>query len=131
MRQKTGTFIFVLAFILLWACTPSSLIKEKPKTTPAPTTTKENTIVLPSDSTTPEVSLESIEEVVADTIAALADTIEAPLETIKETADSIIAPVDSLKTDSLEVPSEKEEKAEAILPDSLPIDTSRPAHAAL
>ncbi len=38
MKQKTVSLLFVLAFILMWACTPSSLFKRTPKTGPTAVT---------------------------------------------------------------------------------------------
>ena len=84
MKQRTGTLIFVLAFMLLWACTPSSLFKGGSQ--------KETTgTVLPPDNptqSTPDDSLKTpTKDMPADTVAK--DTI--PVEVIS--TDSIPAAI--------------------------------------
>ena len=116
MRQKTGTLLFVLAFILLWACTPSSLFKEKsqPVKTPVATTNAETATAdtideFLHDSIAPK-PIEN-EDVVSDT--ATIDTVAATLPTVLPSDSALTHPKDTT------------------IFDSLFLDPTRPAQAAL
>ena len=117
MKQKTGTLIFMLAFMLLWACTPSSLFKGGQKPV-APTV-----VNVPDDTT--EATTQQEEEAAADTIpvAPVAadsipkDTIAAHADTIPTLPDSTAVEPSAVSTDSITAPVD--------------LDHDRPAHAAL
>ena len=133
MKQKTGTLIFVLAFILLWACTPSSLLKEKQKAGKTPVTTPQNkTAVTTKTAAIIDSAIAMIDSsaiALDNDTAALPILVEEGLET--ETEDSLSQSED---TDSIPTLSHSREGKVAdslTVADSLKIDPSRPAHAAL
>ena len=89
MKQKTGSLVFVLAFILVWACTPSSLFKNNQIST-----------------TTPSLTGEERSETIADTTADTTAITEAPAQT-EQTPDStaVSLPADSSMVEGLPVDS--------------------------
>ena len=116
MRQKTGTLIFVLAFILLWACTPSSLFKEKSQTVKTPvaaTNTETATVDTIGESLHDSIAPEPVENeaIVNDTAAT--DTVVAALPTVMPSDSTLTQPNDTT------------------IFDSLFLDPTRPAQAAL
>ena len=115
MRQKTGTLLFVLAFMLLWACTPSSLFKggSQTPTTPVAVMPQKPVDEVPEDTSATPVTPVAKDTLVTDTIPVMPiDSI--PADTIA--TDSIVT--DSIAADSLSLPPSTS-------------DPDRPAHAAL
>ncbi len=121
MKQKTGTLLFVLAFILLWACSPASLIKERGKGPVKGVTVKTGTKQAKAIDSTGTMA-----PVADTTVLALADSLlVADSAFIAQVADTLQAVI----ADSTSVPADS--TALLAVPDSLPIDPSQPAHAAL
>ena len=116
MKQKTGTLLFVLAFILLWACTPSSLFKEKSQAVKTP------------------VAVTNTETAVADTIEEILHDSITPQPVENEAIDSDTATIDTVAaalTTALPSDSVLTQPQDTTLFDSLLLDPTRPAQAAL
>ncbi len=131
MKQKTGTLIFVLAFILLWACTPVSLFKEKPQTKKREVATSSGRLPVPVDSI---AAVSGNIPITADSIVAnLADADSAAVNAAVALSDSdSIAINDSVglsnANDALGIAIDNDS---SIIEVPLPLDPTRPANAAL
>ena len=126
MKQKTGTLLFFLAFILLWACSPASLIKERGTATVKDVKVKKGTVpVTVGPGTATDSSSASVPAIADSAALALADSvltadsaaIAQAADTLRAMADSMAATADSAMT--------------LAMADSLPLDPNQPAHAAL
>ena len=132
MRKKTGTLLFLLAFMLLWACTPSTLFKGGLKTPTAPVAVQSQKPVdtAPADSTRRPRKPAAIDSLAAAVVG------NAPLDSLAALATDSLA-IDSLAAlvgDSLATIGKDSLAAlAAAIADSIaaPISLDRPAHAAL
>ncbi len=116
MKQKTGTLLFVLAFILLWACTPSSLFKEKSQAvkTPVAATNAETAVAdTIEDFLHDSIAPKPVENVAIVNDTAATDTLTAAIPTVIPSDSALTQPID------------------ATIFDSLLLDPTRPAQAAL
>ena len=116
MKQKTGTLLFVLAFILLWACTPSSLFKEKSQAvkTPVAATNAETTVAdTIEDFLHDSIAPKPVENVAIVNDTAATDTLTAAIPTVIPSDSTLTQPIDTT------------------IFDSLFLDPTRPAQAAL
>ena len=116
MKQKTGTLLFVLAFILLWACTPSSLFKEKSQAvkTPVAATNAETAVAdTIEDFLHDSIAPKPVENVAIVNDTAATDTLTAAFPTVIPSDSALTQPID------------------ATIFDSLLLDPTRPAQAAL
>ena len=116
MKQKTGTLLFVLAFILLWACTPSSLFKEKSQAvkTPVAATNAETAVAdTIEDFLHDSIAPKPVENVAIVNDTAATDTLTAAIPTVIPSDSALTQPIDTT------------------IFDSLLLDPTRPAQAAL
>ena len=116
MKQKTGTLLFVLAFILLWACTPSSLFKEKSQAvkTPVAVTNTETAVAdTIEDFLHDSIAPKPVENVAIVNDTAATDTLTAAIPTVIPSDSALTQPIDTT------------------IFDSLLLDPTRPAQAAL
>lgn len=116
MKQKTGTLLFVLAFILLWACTPSSLFKEKSQAvkTPVAATNAETAVAdTIEDFLHDSIAPKPVENVAIVNDTAATDTLTAAISTVIPSDSTLTQPIDTT------------------IFDSLLLDPTRPAQAAL
>ncbi len=116
MKQKTGTLLFVLAFILLWACTPSSLFKEKSQAvkTPVAATNAETAVAgTIEDFLHDSIAPKPVENVAIVNDTAATDTLTAAIPTVIPSDSTLTQPIDTT------------------IFDSLLLDPTRPAQAAL
>ena len=116
MKQKTGTLLFVLAFILLWACTPSSLFKEKSQAvkTPVAATNAETAMAdTIEDFLHDSIAPKPVENVAIVNDTAATDTPTAAISTVIPSDSTLTQPIDTT------------------IFDSLLLDPTRPAQAAL
>ena len=116
MKQKTGTLLFVLAFILLWACTPSSLFKEKSQAvkTPVAATNAETAMAdTIEDFLHDSIAPKPVENVAIVNDTAATDTLTAAISTVIPSDSTLTQPIDTT------------------IFDSLLLDPTRPAQAAL
>ncbi len=148
MKQKTGTLLFVLAFIFVWACTPSSLFKgtSSPKgpaatavpataaTTTNPPTPNTPTTPPSTDSTTPATNTPT--DSTAPAISAATSAAGAPTA-ITDTTTAVL-PADTATLPSLAVggfPADTTATTAALPADTAtlapPDTTAAPAAAAL
>ena len=114
-KQKAGSLVFVMAFILLWACAPSSL----PKKTGQPTTVVPPVVVAQADTpaAVPTVNPPSIIPFADSTLlpAPASDTmVEAEVAALADSVVTVVAP----RTDSVAVAQHHEERdsVEAVAP---------------
>ena len=126
MKQKTGTLLFFLAFILLWACSPASLIKERGSATVKDVKVKKGTVpVTVGPGTTTDSSSASVPAVADSAALALADSVlTADSAAIAQVADTLRAMADSMTATA-------DSAMTLAMADSLPLDPNQPAHAAL
>ena len=116
MKQKTGTLLFVLAFILLWACTPSSLFKEKSQAvkTPVAATNAETAVAdTIEDFLHDSIAPKPVENVAIVNDTAATDTLTAAIPTVIPSDSTLTQPIDTT------------------IFDNLLLDPTRPAQAAL
>ena len=136
MKQKTGTLLFVLAFILLWACAPTSLLR-KDANDPVGTTSATN----PS-ATVPYTATSSQSPTVpSDSVPYTATVSQSPTDTtaLPSPSDSVpyTATVSQSPADTAALPSLSDSVPYTATVSQSPTDTaafplaSEPAHAAL
>ena len=107
MKQKTSTLLFVLAFILLWACTPSSLFRPAEKATTIVPTVSDSIKPVLTVGEKPDSTTDTVTDTIAETLPiAATDTIASDSMATSDTtavADSTRALVtnDSIAADSL------------------------------
>ena len=95
MNQRTGTLVFVLAFILLWACTPSSLFKGSSKEEAAPAVVPSAQTTASANDSVPSAVLPSLTDTLKTLISAVpTDTIDS-LSAPQALSDSLAAKADS------------------------------------
>jgi len=147
VKQRAGSLVFVLAFILVWACTPSSLFKA-PSNLPSKEEVKQAVeTILAADtvsetSETPQIpialpekdSMQTVQEAVADTLKTTADsTATKDMATADSTASVLLDTLltadqpakaalkrDTTTMDSLELAIYKYNK---VIDDSLRLDS--------
>jgi len=126
VKQKTGTLLFFLAFILLWACSPASLIKERGSATVKDVKVKKGTVpVTVGPGMATDSSSASVPAVADSAALALADSVlTADSAAIAQVADTLRAMADSMTTAA-------DSAMTLAMADSLPLDPNQPAHAAL
>ena len=90
MKQKTVIFLMFVAFMVMWACTPSSLRRDNGKGVSKAV----GSLPQPDD-----IPFDTIAKVVPDAIAAVQQTV--PIDTLAQVADSLSQLVDSLKEHAL------------------------------
>ena len=92
VKKNTGSVVFVLAFILLWACTPSALFKH---TAPTASVDKEVPISVPKEIPVREAP-EEVPQVPVEVPPSAPEGATIDLPTDSLSADSLIAIPDSM-----------------------------------
>ena len=111
VKQKTGIIMLIVAFIHLWACTPSSLYKNKDvrETTAVGAVSTETAILSNADLALPK-EMENLkafaDTAVLKTITAIADTDSLSLPEVLQVIDSLAGVPKGLALDTLLPPAD-------------------------